>query len=283
MVRETSTTTGTGTYNLAGAASGFNGYVAAGFDAKVVVYRAQTGNDWEIALGTITDASPDTLARTEILETLVSGTYDNTSPSAVDWAAGTRTIDLIGPAQNIAADSGNFLPHPGQTVDDRYYSCANIQAAGKTLTLDKQRFFIYYHARYSKIDIEAETTIAESGKVWDIGLYTTKDGDPDVLLESTTNLSLTSAGTVTFTTSNLYQPGWYWLSYNTNALGTAEGRGTSDPPVHLGLFMGQNGLISGFWVCLQVDRTFTSGLLNPVSGTLTPQDGTLILAARPSA
>ena len=68
-VKETSTSTGTGTINLAGAVSGFEGFVA-GIGSTNTTYYAiahQSANEWEVGIGTITDATPDTLARTTAL------------------------------------------------------------------------------------------------------------------------------------------------------------------------------------------------------------------------
>jgi hypothetical protein len=85
-VKETSTTTGTGTYSLAGAVAGFRGFLAAGFaTGDICTYVAEDGVDWECGIGTFTDAAPDTLARTIILASSNAG-------AAVNWLAGTRNI-----------------------------------------------------------------------------------------------------------------------------------------------------------------------------------------------
>lgn len=85
-VKETSTTTGTGTYDLAGAVSAaFRTFVAGIGNGNTCYYFAIGAGGWEAGIGTITDASPDTLARTQILASSNSG-------SAVDWPAGTRTL-----------------------------------------------------------------------------------------------------------------------------------------------------------------------------------------------
>lgn len=84
-VKETSTTTGTGTYSLAGAATGYRTFVAGVGNGNTCYYVATDGTDWEIGLGTVTDATPDTLARTRIYKS-------SNSNNAVNWAAGTRDI-----------------------------------------------------------------------------------------------------------------------------------------------------------------------------------------------
>ena len=85
---ETSTTAGTGTYNLDGAILGWRTIVAACGTNKTVDYfvRDSLGTaDYEIGRGVITDASTDTLTRATIYASSNGG-------SAVNWGAGTREI-----------------------------------------------------------------------------------------------------------------------------------------------------------------------------------------------
>ncbi len=66
-VKETTTTTGTGTINLAGAESGYQTFVAGIGNTNSTYYCIESGTAWEVGIGTVTDASPDTLSRTTIL------------------------------------------------------------------------------------------------------------------------------------------------------------------------------------------------------------------------
>ena len=68
-VKETSTTTGTGTLNLAGAVTGFVTFVSGIGNSNTTYYAIfeQGTNNFEIGIGTVTDATPDTLARTTVL------------------------------------------------------------------------------------------------------------------------------------------------------------------------------------------------------------------------
>lgn len=84
-VKETSTTTGTGTYNLAGAVAGFRTFVAGVGTTNMCCYCAEDGTDWEVGCGIVTDATPDTLARTLIQASSNAG-------AAVSWGAGTKNI-----------------------------------------------------------------------------------------------------------------------------------------------------------------------------------------------
>ena len=78
-VKETSTTTGTGTLDLSGAVSGFQTFVAGIGDGNTTYYAIVNRDEaeWETGLGTVTDASTDTLARTTVISS-------SNSDSAVD-------------------------------------------------------------------------------------------------------------------------------------------------------------------------------------------------------
>ena len=69
-VKETSTTTGTGTLSLAGALTGFQTFVAGIGNSNTTYYAIvhESADEFEVGIGTVTDASPDTLSRTTILE-----------------------------------------------------------------------------------------------------------------------------------------------------------------------------------------------------------------------
>lgn len=87
-VQETSTTTGTGTYSLAGATALHQTFVAEVGSTHYCRYLAADSGGWELGIGLVTSGSPDTLARTVILESSNAG-------AAVNWAAGTRTISCV--------------------------------------------------------------------------------------------------------------------------------------------------------------------------------------------
>jgi hypothetical protein len=96
-VKETSTTTGTGTLDLSGAVSGFQTFVA-GIGNSNTTYYAIVNRDeaeWETGLGTVTDASTDTLARTTVISS-------SNSDSAVNFSAGTKDVFCTLPASKIA-------------------------------------------------------------------------------------------------------------------------------------------------------------------------------------
>ena len=96
-VLETSTTTGTGTYTLLGAASGFQSFLEdnAITSGDTVLYTAFDAPDWEIGLGVFTSGGSDTLSRVTIIAS-------SNADAAVNWSAGTRTIISSIPAEALA-------------------------------------------------------------------------------------------------------------------------------------------------------------------------------------
>lgn len=81
-VRETSTTTGTGTLTLDGAVTGFRTFSSAIGDTNTCYYTITLGADYEIGVGTV---GAGTLARTTILKS-------SNSNSAVNFGAGTKDV-----------------------------------------------------------------------------------------------------------------------------------------------------------------------------------------------
>ena len=101
-VKETSTTTGTGTLSLAGALTGFQTFVAGIGDSNTTYYAIvhESANEFEVGIGTVTDASPDTLSRTTILES-------SNSDSAVNFSSGTKTVFCTLPAEKALLVPGS--------------------------------------------------------------------------------------------------------------------------------------------------------------------------------
>lgn len=100
-VLETSTTTGTGTYTLAGALTGYQSFSVIG-NGNTTYYAATNGVDWEVGIGTYT-SSGTTLSRDTILESSNSG-------NAVDWIAGTKNVFVTYPAERASfTDSVEFV------------------------------------------------------------------------------------------------------------------------------------------------------------------------------
>ena len=95
-VKESSTTTGTGTFDLDGVVSGFEGFVAGIGNGNTTYYTIfnQGTTEWEVGRGTITDATPDTLARTEVISS-------SNGDAAVNFTSGTKDVFCTMPASKV--------------------------------------------------------------------------------------------------------------------------------------------------------------------------------------
>ena len=105
-VKETSTTTGVGAMALGGAVTGFETF-AAGIGNSNTTYYAifnQGTTEWEVGLGTVTDATPDTLSR----DTVISS---SNSDAAVDFNSGTKDVFCTLPASKAV-----YLDGSGEAV-----------------------------------------------------------------------------------------------------------------------------------------------------------------------
>jgi hypothetical protein len=102
-VQETSTTTGTGTFTLAGAVSGFQSFSVIG-NANTTYYTIVGGTEWEVGLGTYT-SSGTTLSRDTVLASSAGGT------TKVTFSAGTKNVFVTYPADKAIYDdaAGNVI------------------------------------------------------------------------------------------------------------------------------------------------------------------------------
>lgn len=149
-VKETTTTTGTGTINLDGAQTNFETFVSGIGNSNTTYYAIvnRLTAEFEIGLGTITDASPDTLARTTILSS-------TNSDNAVDFSAGTKDVFCTLPASKaVIKDASNDVTlQANLTVGDLLKM--PINTANKILVADGTSF--------QEVDVSGDATIASSG------------------------------------------------------------------------------------------------------------------------
>jgi len=101
-VKETTTTTGTGTVTLLGASTGFQSFSAIG-NANTTYYTiaGQSTSEWEVGIGTYT-SSGTTLARTTVISSSNSG-------SLVNFSAGTKDVFVTYPAEFTANAIGGGI------------------------------------------------------------------------------------------------------------------------------------------------------------------------------
>jgi hypothetical protein len=108
-VKETTTTTGTGTVTLLGASTGFQSFAVVG-NGNTTFYTiaSQTNSEWEVGIGTYT-ASGTTLARTTVLSSSNSG-------SLVNFSAGTKDVFVTYPSSRSIYADGTTLTATNSSV-----------------------------------------------------------------------------------------------------------------------------------------------------------------------
>lgn len=131
-VKETTTTTGTGAVDLDGAATGFQSFVNSVGDSNECIYLITDDTDWEVGIGTVTNATPDTLSRDLVLES-------SNSDAKVSWSAGTKDVALVVAGEVVGSvvqsvETVTADPSPGITNNGSLYLC-DTSSAGFTVTL----------------------------------------------------------------------------------------------------------------------------------------------------
>ena len=131
-VKETSTTTGTGTLNLAGAETGYESFVSGIGTGNTTYYAIElnSANEFEVGIGTVTDASPDTLSR----DTVISS---SNSDSKVDFSAGTKNVFctlLAKRAMSPSMTATDYLVTHATTLSQDQTIASGVLAGPVTIT-----------------------------------------------------------------------------------------------------------------------------------------------------
>jgi hypothetical protein len=131
-VKETSTTTGTGTIDLAGAETGYESFVAGIGTTNTTYYAIElnSAGEWEVGIGTVTDATPDTLSRDTIITS-------SNSDSAVNFSAGTKNVFCTLPAKRTVSPvmtATGFVVTHASTLDEDQTLDSGVLAGPVTVT-----------------------------------------------------------------------------------------------------------------------------------------------------
>ena len=131
-VKETSTTTGTGTFDLAGAETGFESFVSGVGNGNQTYYAISNDgtNEFEVGIGTVTDATPDTLSR----DTIISS---SNSDAAVNFSAGTKTVFCTLPASRTPSagmTAQTFVNTHNSTLSDDQTLVSGVLAGPVSIT-----------------------------------------------------------------------------------------------------------------------------------------------------
>ena len=128
-VRETTTTTGTGTINLLGAVTNFETFASNLSNSDTTYYAIvdNTNNDFEVGVGTFT-ASGTTLARSVIAS--------SNSNNLVDFGVGTKDVFITVPASKMVVEDGSNNVSIGGTVTASAFSGSGSGLTGVDVVND---------------------------------------------------------------------------------------------------------------------------------------------------
>ena len=183
-VKQTTTTTGTGTITLNGAApTGFSNFRDYLSDGDTTYYVIEDGTNYEIGLGTFNtggSATADTIARSSNANVYRSTNSNN----RVDWSSGTRSVFI-----SLPSDKAIF-----KDATDVVSLTSDVTVNGKVITMTGSANDTATLTAGTNGTFTIATTDATSAS-GDILL----DADGDVTLDASQVLNLTSAGNVDFT------------------------------------------------------------------------------------
>ncbi len=131
-VKETSTTTGTGTFDLAGAEIGFESFVSGIGNGNITYYAISNDGtaEFEVGFGTVTDAATDTLSR----DTIISS---SNSDALVNFSAGTKTVFCTLPASRTPSagmTAQTFVNTHNSTISEDQTLDSGVLAGPVTIT-----------------------------------------------------------------------------------------------------------------------------------------------------
>ena len=175
-IRETTTTTGTGTFDLAGAVSSFQTFVAGIGNSNTTYYAVihRSEAEFEVGVGTVTDATTDTLARTTVI-------FSSNSNNAVDFSAGTKDVFVALPAEK----------QPFLDASDNLVIGTGAAGVDYSLTFDGESNdgVITWKEDEDYFEISDDVLLATTEKLYlrdtAISLSSTVDGQADLVADTT--------------------------------------------------------------------------------------------------
>ena len=118
--------------NLAGAETGYESFVSGIGTTNTTYYAIElnSANEFEVGIGTVTDASPDTLSR----DTVISS---SNSDAKVDFSAGTKNVFCTLPAKRAMSPSmtaTDYLVTHATTLSQDQTIASGVLAGPVTIT-----------------------------------------------------------------------------------------------------------------------------------------------------
>ncbi len=211
-VKETTTTTGTGTVTLLGASTGFQSFAVIG-NGNTTYYTiaGQTGNEWEVGIGTYA-SSGTTLARTTVLSN-----SSGTEPSALNFSAGTKDVFVTYPSsKSVNLDASGNVSALGTVSSGTWQATTigiNYGGTGQTSYTDGQLLIGNSTGNtLTKTTLTAGSGIAITNGSGSISIAATNSGTvtsvaatvPSFL--SVTGSPITTSGTLAITLSGTALP-----------------------------------------------------------------------------
>ena len=133
-VKETSTTTGTGTFSLGGTSKGFETFVAGVGGGNTTYYcinnSTSTGTEFEVGVGGIVAGTPNTLTRNTILSS-------SNSDNLVSFTGGEKDVFCTVPAKKAVSpvmQATGFVVTHSQTLDEDQTMDSGVLAGPVTVT-----------------------------------------------------------------------------------------------------------------------------------------------------
>jgi hypothetical protein len=236
-VRETTTTTGTGDLTLS-SVSGyptFNNVFSTSRYFAYAILNDSDGTPIECGIGYLSAST--TLVRSKITATYSSGTFDDTSPSAISLSSGTKRVICAGNADAILTPAKNVNRNSSistnKYVSSQHVITSNASSTGFTPVVNTLYLLPFWLC--TSIEVDALCVRVGTGaatKSVRMGIYDIDStGHASKLLAETGSLSAATSSTEavgTFTAIRL-QPGWYYVaivSDGTPALGRMTSGGT---------------------------------------------------------
>jgi hypothetical protein len=156
-VKETTTTTGTGTLSLDGAVSGFRTFLSAFGNGNSCYYTIIDGTAWEMGMGVVSSGSPSTLTRAVILDSSASG-------AALTLGAGTKSVFCEIPAE-ASGDRDSRILRPV------------LPPAGTFLLISGTAYYVYLGKTMRPLTVAFVefymTTVGTGAQTAEVGLFST--------------------------------------------------------------------------------------------------------------
>lgn len=195
--------TGTGSYTLNGSPpTGFQSFNSGIGDGNSTVYCATDGTNWEIQLGTYTDATK-TLSRTACIASSNGG-------SAVSWSAATPTIFVVDPAE---LSSMMLWGNPSGRRFGMMLTAATSTGALTAGTVYAVPIFVpcFFGSITPSLNV---TALFAGTATLDLAVYDNANLAPNALIGSTTGINVGTSGSTGDVQGNPItyagKPGLYW-------------------------------------------------------------------------